>query len=126
MALYGHEIDDTRTPLDAGLNWVVKLAKGDFIGSQALSDQKEQGISEKLVGFEVVGRGIARQGHGVLDGDQQIGIVTSGTWSPTFEKAIGMAYVPIGMAATGTELTLDVRGRAVSARVVDLPFYKRS
>lgn len=126
MALYGHEIDDTRTPLDAGLNWVVKLAKGNFIGSQALSDQKEQGISEKLVGFEVVGRGIARQGHGVLDGDKQIGIVTSGTWSPTFEKAIGMAYVPIGMAETGTDLTLDVRGRSVPARVVDLPFYKRS
>ncbi len=126
MALYGHEIDDTRTPFDAGLNWVVKLGKGEFVGSQALTRQKEHGIFEKLVGFEVVGRGIARQGHGVVDGDKQIGIVTSGTWSPTFEKAIGMAYVPLEMAETGTELALDVRGRSVPARVVDLPFYKRS
>ena len=125
MALYGHEIDDTRTPLDAGLNWVVKLAKGDFIGREALVAQREQGLANKLIGFEVVGRGIARQGHAVMDGDKEVGRVTSGTWSPTFEKAIGMAYVPVALAEIGTDLTLNVRGRFLPARVVELPFYKR-
>ncbi len=125
MALYGHEIDDTKTPLEAGLNWVVKLGKGEFIGREALVDQHEKGLSNKLIGFEVVGRGIARQGHVVKDGDREVGRVTSGTWSPTFEKAIGMAYVPVALAEIGTDLTIDVRGRIVPARVVELPFYKR-
>ncbi|MFP5287858.1 MAG: glycine cleavage T C-terminal barrel domain-containing protein, partial [Thermoanaerobaculia bacterium] len=126
MALYGHEIDESTTPFEAGLGWVVKLDKGDFLGRDALAAQRERGIPRKLVGFEVQGRGIARQGHGVLSEGETVGAVTSGTWSPTFEKALGMAYVPQDLAAPGTSLTLDVRGKPVSAVVVDLPFYRRS
>jgi aminomethyltransferase len=126
MALYGHEIDESTTPFEAGLGWVVKLDKGDFLGRGALAAQREQGIPRKLVGFEVQGRGIARQGHGVLSEGETVGAVTSGTWSPTFEKALGMAYVPQSLAAPGTSLTLDVRGKPVSAVVADLPFYRRS
>jgi aminomethyltransferase len=127
MALYGHEIDETTTPFEAGLGWVVKLDKGDFLGRDALVSQKAAGIPRKLVGFEVRGRGIARQGHGVLakDGVAIAGAVTSGTWSPTFEKALGMAYVPPEMAATGWPLGLDVRGKVVPATVVEMPFYRR-
>jgi len=126
MALYGHEIDETTTPFEAGLAWVVKLDKGDFLGRDALADQKARGLERKLVGFEVQGRGIARQGHGVVSDGGRVGDVTSGTWSPTFEKALGMAYVPSGLAAAGTPLTLDVRGRSLPAVVVETPFYRRS
>jgi aminomethyltransferase len=125
MALYGHEIDETTTPFEAGLGWVVKLEKGDFLGRGALAAQKAQGIPRKLVGFEVQGRGIARQGHGVVSDGGTVGAVTSGTWSPTFEKALGMAYVPPALAAPGTALTIDVRGKALPAAVVEIPFYKR-
>ncbi|MGB6992131.1 MAG: glycine cleavage system aminomethyltransferase GcvT, partial [Thermoanaerobaculia bacterium] len=98
MALYGHEIDDTTTPWDAGLDWLVKLDKGDFVGRQALVAQKDAGTQRRLVGFEVEGRGIARQGHPVMDDGKRVGEVTSGTWSPTFEKALGMAYLPHSLA----------------------------
>ncbi|HEX7183385.1 MAG TPA: glycine cleavage system aminomethyltransferase GcvT [Thermoanaerobaculia bacterium] len=127
MALYGHEIDETTTPFEAGLGWVVKLDKGEFLGREALQAQRADGLSRKLVGFEVQGRGIARQGHTVLSGEggQPVGAVTSGTWSPTFEKALGMAYVPSEMAAPGTPLVLDVRGKPVPAAVVETPFYRR-
>ena len=125
MALYGHEIDETTTPFEAGLGWVVKLDKGYFLGRDALAAQKAQGIPRKLVGFEVQGRGIARQGHGVVSDGATVGAVTSGTWSPTYEKALGMAYVPPGLAAPGTALTIDVRGKALPAVVVEVPFYKR-
>jgi aminomethyltransferase len=125
MALYGHEIDETTTPFEAGLGWVVKLEKGDFQGRDALAAQKAQGIPRKLVGFEIQGRGIARQGHGVVSDGGPVGTVTSGTWSPTFEKALGMAYVPKDLAAPGTALTIDVRGKALPAAVVEVPFYKR-
>ncbi|HVT16187.1 MAG TPA: glycine cleavage system aminomethyltransferase GcvT [Thermoanaerobaculia bacterium] len=125
MTLYGHEIDLTTTPYEAGLDWVVKLDKGDFVGREALLAQRAQGIRRNLVGFEVPGRGIARQGHAVLAEGQPVGTVTSGTWSPTLGKALGMAYVPPELAAPGTWLTLDVRGRSVSAVVVGLPFYRR-
>ena len=126
MALYGHEIDDTTTPWDAGLDWVVKLDKGDFVGRQALVAQKDAGTQRRLVGFEVESRGIARQGHAVMADGKKVGEVTSGTWSPTFEKALGMAYVPHSLAAPETELALEVRGKLLTARVVKLPFYKRS
>jgi aminomethyltransferase len=126
MALYGHEIDETTTPFEAGLAWVVKLDKGvDFEGHGALAAQKAQGVPRQLVGFEVEGRGIARQGHGVVSGGAAVGRVTSGTWSPTFEKALGMAYVPPALAAPGTRLALDVRGKTLPAVVVELPFYRR-
>lgn len=126
MALYGHEIDESTTPFEAGLAWVVKLDKGDFLGRDALAAQRQQGVGKKLVGFEVQGRGIARQGHGVLsEGGESVGAVTSGTWSPTFEKALGLAYVPPEMAAPGTPVTVDVRGKGLSAVVVETPFYRR-
>ncbi len=125
MALYGHEIDETTTPYEAGLGWVVKLDKGEFLGREALAAQKVAGVPRKLAGFEVQGRGIARQGHAVVSDGGKVGSVTSGTWSPTFEKAIGMTYVPPEMAAPGTPLTLDVRGKPVPAAVVEIPFYRR-
>lgn len=126
MALYGHEIDETTTPFEANLGWVVKLDKGDFLGRDALAAQKEKGLGRRLVGFEVQGRGIARQGHRVVSEGETVGAVTSGTWSPTFEKALGMAYVPLALAAPGTSLTLDVRGKEIPATVVELPFYRRA
>ncbi len=125
MALYGHEIDATTTPWDAGLDWIVKLDKGDFTGRAALATAKEQGPARRLVGFEVAGRGIARQGHRLLHGGRDVGFVTSGTFSPTFEKALGMAYVETALAAPGTGLDVDIRGKSVPAKVVPLPFYKR-
>ncbi len=125
MALYGHEIDRATTPLDAGLNWVVKFDSGDFIGRQALARQKASGTDKRLVGFEIVGRGIARQGFPVLHDAEAVGRVTSGTWSPTFEKALGMAYVPPDLAAPGTVLTVEIRRRQVEAKVAEIPFYSR-
>ena len=125
MALYGHEIDEATTPFEAGLNWVVKIDKGDFLGRDALLAQKAAGIGRQLVGFEVRGRGIARQGHAVVSEGGPVGVVTSGTWSPTFEKALGLAYVPPEMAAPGTPLAIDVRGKSLPAVVVATPFYKR-
>jgi aminomethyltransferase len=126
MALYGHELDEDTTPLEAGLAWVVKLDKGgDFLGRGALLAQRDAGVRRTLVGFEVEGKGIARQGHPVLSGGEAVGVVTSGTWSPTLERALGMAYVPAALAAPGTHLDLDVRGRTVPAAVVEMPFYRR-
>jgi len=124
MALYGNDIDDTVTPWEADLGWIVKMRKGDFIGRAVLERQKAAGISKKLVGFQVTGRGIARHGHPVktLAGP---GIVTSGTQTPTVGKPIGLAYVPVAASAIGTEIEIDIRGRGVSAVVVPTPFYKR-
>ncbi len=126
MALYGHEIDESTTPFEAGLAWVVKMGKGDFLGREALAAQQAEGLRRKLVGFEVQGRGIARQGHEVKMEGRTVGAVTSGTWSPSFEKALGMAYVPAEQAAPGTPLEIDVRGRALPATVVEVPFYRRA
>ncbi|HVS01232.1 MAG TPA: glycine cleavage system aminomethyltransferase GcvT, partial [Thermoanaerobaculia bacterium] len=125
MALYGHELDDTTTPFEAGLGWVVKLDKGEFVGRDALLRQQQEGLSRRLVGFEVTGRGIARQGTPVVEGGRKVGEVTSGTFSPWFEKALGMAYVPARLADPGRELELELRGRALPAAVVELPFYRR-
>ncbi len=125
MALYGHEIDDATTPFEAGLDWVVKLAKGDFVGRDALVRQREEGLKRLLVGFEVRGKGIARQGYGVLHEGREVAKVASGTWSPTYEKAIGTALVPAELARPGVELKIAVRKRQVEAVVVDLPFYRR-
>ena len=124
LALYGNDIDDTHTPWEANLGWIVKMKKGDFIGKDALAAQKETGVVRRLTGFEVTGRGIARHGYAVqLDGES--GIVTSGTQTPTVGKAIGLAYVPTGRVTPGTPLAIDVRGRSVAAHVVPTPFYKR-
>lgn len=126
MALYGHEIDETTTPLEAGLEWTVKLGKGDFIGRQAIERQKSAGPQRRLVGFELTGRGIARDGHTVLFEGRKVGEVTSGTWGPTLEKAVGMAYVRLEAAQSGTPVSLDVRGRLVDGIIVELPFYRRA
>jgi aminomethyltransferase len=105
----------------------VKMKKGDFTGREALAKQKEAGITRRLVGFEVTGRGIARHGFAVsVDPDSgPVGVVTSGTQTPTVGKPIGLAYVPAGRITPGTPLAIDVRGRSVAARVVQTPFYKR-
>lgn len=125
MALYGHELDAETTPWEAGLDWVVKLDTGDFIGRRALLEQQETGVARRLVGFEVEGRGIAREGHAVLVDGEPAGRVTSGTFSPTFEKALGMAYVSAEIAEPGRRVEIEVRGRRLPARLVALPFYRR-
>jgi aminomethyltransferase len=124
MALYGHELDETVTPWEADLAWIVKLDKGDFLGRGALAKQKETGISRKLSGFELTDRGIARQGYAVTS-PSGAGVVTSGIPSPTLGKSIGLAYLPPADTTVGTDLTIDLRGRAARARVVPTPFYKR-
>jgi len=126
MALYGHEIDDTTTVLEADLGWICKLGKGDFLGRDALAAQKEKGLTRKLVGFEVTDKGIARDGYPVFIGDQQVGHVTSGSPAPFLKKNIGLAYLPIEHTGIGTKFEIDVRGRRLAAEVVPTPFYKRS
>jgi aminomethyltransferase len=125
MRLYGNDIDDTTTVLDADLEWIVGWNKGDFLGRQALADQKARGVSTRLVGFEMRDRAIARHGYPVVAGGEPVGRVTSGTQTPFLKKAIGMAYVPAGLAAPGTDIDIEVRGRQARATVVPLPFYKR-
>lgn len=125
MALYGHEIDDTTTPFEARLGWTTKLDKGPFVGRRALVEAKSKGPVRKLVGFEITGRGIAREGYCVLIDGASVGAVTSGTFSPTLERAIGMAYVPSEFAQIGREIEIERRGRALAAVQVKLPFYKR-
>jgi aminomethyltransferase len=125
MRLYGNDIDDTTTVLEADLNWIVGWGKTEFIGHDALRQQKATGITRKLVGFAMIDRAIARHGHTVMNGDDQVGYVTSGTQTPFLKKAIGMAYVPTHMTELGTELEIDIRGRRAKAIVVGLPFYKR-
>jgi len=126
MRLYGNDIDETTTVLEAGLGWIIAWNKGDFIGRDRLLEQKERGLTRQLVGFEMIDRAIARHGYPVVSGGRQIGVVTSGTQTPYLKKAIGMAYVPAELRAVGTEIEIDVRGRASKARVVRLPFYSRT
>ncbi|MEE4271069.1 MAG: glycine cleavage system aminomethyltransferase GcvT [Thermoanaerobaculales bacterium] len=129
MSLYGNDIDDTTTPLEAGLGWIVRLKnKGDFIGRDILEAQKAEGLTRKLVGFEMIDRGIARHEYPVFlspNDEEPAGHVTSGTQSPTLGKALGMAYLPIDATAEGTEFTVAIRNRRAAARVVPLPFYSR-
>jgi len=127
MPLYGNDIDDETTPLEAGLDWIVKLDKGDFIGRDVLELQAAEGTERKLVGFEMVDRGIARHGYPVAltKGGETVGQVTSGTHLPTLDRPAGMAYVPVAASAVGSGLWVDIRGRGARARVVPLPFYSR-
>ena len=125
MALYGNDIDDTVTPWEADLGWIVKMKKGDFLGRDALERQKAEGVPRKLVGFEMVDRGIARHGHPARTAHGE-GVVTSGTHSPTLGKPIGLAMLPVAAAGIGSEFTVDIRGRDAKARVVPTPFYKRA
>jgi aminomethyltransferase len=123
--LYGSDMDDDASPLEAGLAWVVKFDKGDFIGRAALQKQKEQGLSRKLVGFQLTEPGIARHGHPVVHDGRKVGVVTSGTRSPSLKKSIGLAYVPPALAAEGSALAVEIRGKPVAAVVVKTPFLSR-
>lgn len=125
-ALYGNDIDETTHPLEAGLGWIVKLDKPDFIGKAALEAAKAAGLTRKLIGFEMVGRGVARHGYGVVTpSGEKVGEVTSGTMGPSIGKAVGMAYVPAALAAVGSRIDIDIRGKPVEAKVVSTPFYKK-
>ncbi len=121
MCLYGHELDDETTPLEAGLGWLVKLGKQDFVGRETLAREKETGSRKKLIGFELEGRSIAREGYAVMRGESMVGRVTSGTFSPTLKKSLCMAYVDTD--SVDADLTIQVRTRAVPARRVSIPFY---
>jgi len=125
MALYGQDIDDTTTVLEADLGWIVKLDKGEFIGREVLERQSRTGISRKLVGFEVEGRAIARHGHTVHRGADEVGRVSSGTFSPTLQKSIGLVGLPLQLGEPGSVFEVEIRQRRVPARVVPTPFYKR-
>ncbi len=123
--LYGSDMDDHTTPLEAGLAWVVKLDKGEFVGRAALVRQKEQGVARKLVGFVLTEPGIARHGYPVVQGGSKVGDVTSGTRSPSLGTSIGLAYLPPALAAEGSTFAVEIRGRPVAARAVKTPFYTR-
>ncbi|MFN0255792.1 glycine cleavage system aminomethyltransferase GcvT [Pedobacter ureilyticus] len=125
FCLYGNDIDDTTSPIEAGLGWVTKFTK-EFTNSAALLAQKEAGVTRKLVGFEMIDRGIPRHDYVVVDADgNQIGKVTSGTQSPSLQKAIGIAYVAKEFAKEGTEIFIDIRNNKVKAKVVKFPFLKK-
>ena len=125
MRLYGNDMDETTTVVEADLGWIVGWKKGEFLGSPVLQRQKADGAPRKLVGFEMLDRAIARHGYDVYCDGAKAGVVTSGTQTPFLKKAIGMAYVPIDRTVPGTELDIEIRGRRARANVVPMPFYKR-
>lgn len=126
MSLYGQDIDESTTPLEAGLGWLVHLKdKGDFIGRDVLEKQKASGIERKLVGLEMLGRHIARHDYPIMSEGKQVGVVTSGTLAPTVGKAIALGYVPKSLSKVGQELEIQVRGKTYPAKVVKKPFYRR-
>jgi aminomethyltransferase len=124
--LYGNDIDDSTSPIKAGLGWITKFTDTkDFIDKDLLLNQKTEGVSSRLVGFEMIDRGIPRHGYEIVDNENNvIGIVTSGTQSPSLNKAIGMGYVPTQLSKEGSEIYISIRGKRILARVVKLPFYK--
>jgi len=126
MALYGHEIHASITPFEAGLGWIVKLDKGEFVGRGALARQKELGVRRKLIGFEMRGRGIARDGYEVCVDGAPAGWVTSGSPSPTLNKNIGLCYLPVEQANAGRRIQVMIRNQPVDAETVETPFYKRA
>ncbi|HUG37227.1 MAG TPA: glycine cleavage system aminomethyltransferase GcvT, partial [Candidatus Limnocylindrales bacterium] len=123
FALYGNDIAQTTNPLEAGLGWVVKPAKGDFIGRPAIEDVRQRGVTRKLVGFEMVDRAVPRHGYPILSRGPSVGEVTSGSFSPSLERGIGLGYVRADLAAIGTELEVEIREQGQPARVVKTPFY---
>jgi aminomethyltransferase len=125
FCLYEHELDEKTNPLEARLGWTVKLDKGDFIGRAALQQAKEQGLQKKLVGVELLDRGVPRGGYAIYDGDQQIGYLTSGAPGLTVNKNIAMGYVDVAHAVVDQPIQIDIRGRHLAARIIPLPFYKR-
>jgi aminomethyltransferase len=125
LALYGNDIDETTTVIEADLGWIVKPNKGEFLGREVLVRQLEHGVERKLTGFEMSDRAIARHGYAALHDGHPVGRVTSGTHSPTLRKNIGLAYLPVDLAAHGTEIHIEIRGRPSPAVVVPTPFYRR-
>jgi len=120
--LYGNDINDTTSPIEAGLGWVTKFTK-DFINSENLKTQKENGVTRKLVGFEMIERGIPRHDYPIVDMDgNEIGIVTSGTMSPSLSKGIGMGYVPTELSSPDSEILVQIRNKQIKAKVVKMPF----
>jgi len=122
-ALYGNDIDQTANPLEAGLGWVVKLAKGDFIGRSAIEKVKAEGVRRKLVGFEMVDRAVPRHGYKIFKDGREVGVVTSGSYGPAVDKYIGLGYVAAEFAQEGTEIDVEVRGTPRRARIIPTPFY---
>lgn len=125
MSLYGHELGDDITPLEANLGWITKLQKGEFIGSEVLAKQKEAGLTRKLAGFEMIEPGIARDGYDVYVGEEKAGQVTSGSPAPFLKKNIGLAFLPPQFTNVGQEIKIDVRGKHLKAQIVQTPFYRR-
>ncbi|CAN5305204.1 glycine cleavage system aminomethyltransferase GcvT [soil metagenome] len=125
MSLYGHELSDEISPLEAGLGWICKINKGDFVGREHLVKLKAYGLKRKIVGFELTDKGIARDEMEVYVGDEKVGVVTSGSPAPFLKKNIGLAFLPIEFANIGQEIPIDVRGKKLAAVVVPTPFYKR-
>ncbi len=123
--LYGHELNSTTTPWEAGLGWIVKLNKGEFIGKESLAVLKEEGHHRRLVGFEMVDRGIVRDHFPVSIDNKRVGEVTSGGFAPSLKKSVGLVYVPVECAQPGQLLQVDIRGKLLQARVVETPFYSR-
>jgi aminomethyltransferase len=122
-ALYGNDIDATTNPLEAGLGWVVKPAKGDFIGRAAIEAMRARGVPRRLVGFEMVERAVPRHGYPILKDGVAVGQVTSGSFSPSLERGIGLGYVRADLAGVGTDLGVEIRGATRRARVFPTPFY---
>lgn len=125
-ALYGHEIDETTTPLEAALDWVVDFGGADFVGKAALTAQRDRGVDRRLVGFDLIDKGVPRQGHPILAAGQTVGTVTSGNLSPTLDKGIGMGYIEAARAALGTPIEIDIRGKRKQAVIAKPPFYRRA
>ncbi|HAP00994.1 MAG TPA: glycine cleavage system aminomethyltransferase GcvT, partial [Bacteroidetes bacterium] len=125
FCLYGNDIDDTTSPMEAGLGWITKFTK-DFTNRNSIEAQKKNGVAKKLVGFEMIDRGIPRHGYKIVDeSGNEIGVVTSGTQSPSLNKAIGMGYVAKDFSAEGKKIFISIRDAKVAAQVVKVPFYKK-
>jgi aminomethyltransferase len=125
LMLYGNDIDESTTVLEAGMRWLIKFKKGDFLGRESLLKQKEEGVGRKIVGFELLEKGIARPHYPVFIGNEKMSEVRSGSFSPFFQKSIGLAYLPMEYTEIGTEFTIEIRGKKIKAKVVPTPFYKR-
>jgi aminomethyltransferase len=123
--LYGNDMDETTTPFEASLNFVVDLENGEFIGREVMMHQRKGGVSRKLIGFELLRQGVPRHGHAIIRDGKEIGVVTSGNHSPSMNKGIGMGYVQTRFAEVGSQILIDIRGNPVPALVVERPFYKR-
>ncbi len=125
MHLYGHDIDEKTTPLEANLKWISKLEKGPFLGSEVLARQAQEGVKRRLVGFQMTDRGIARDEAPVWVEDRQVGIVTSGSYTPYLKRSIGLAYLPSELASPGQRILIEIRGKRAAAEVVSTPFYRK-